>query len=65
MFRTEEEAQLRFYGAYDPEFLYKKADILHAVYRNRDEFGRFVTAIGGTKGGQDENQYFTGLAVEI
>jgi hypothetical protein len=65
LFRPPEEAQLRFYGAYDPEFLYRKVDILHAIYKNRDEFGRFMTAIGGTNDGQDENHYFTALAIEI
>jgi hypothetical protein len=65
LFRREEEAQLRFYGAYDPEYLYRKADIFHAIYKNRDEFGRFITAIGGTNDDQDEGRYFTGLAIEI
>lgn len=65
LFRPEEQAQQRFYSAYDPEFLYRKVDVLHAIYRKREEFGRFVAAIGGTNDGLNEEEYFTGLAVEI
>jgi hypothetical protein len=59
-----QQAQLRFYGAYDPSFLFRKVDLLYAAYKHRPEFRRFVAEMGGTEDSTND-QSFTGLAAEM
>ncbi|HWR35714.1 MAG TPA: hypothetical protein VN622_07590, partial [Clostridia bacterium] len=65
-FRPREVAESRFYGGYDPEFLFRKVELLYTAYQHRDEFKRFVNAATGAENDESlTDQYFRGLAVEI
>ena len=64
LFRSHEQANIRFYEGYDPSFLFRKADLIYFAYSRRDEFLTFLNSANcSTEGFNDA--YFHGIAAEL
>lgn len=64
LFRTRREADLRFYEGYDPNFLFRKADLLFFTYMRREEFKTFAESLNGPITDLTD-AYFHGVAAEL